>query len=158
MKVWLIPIVSALFLASAVIAKNYGMAGCGLGSLVITSKSNGSQITAATTNGSTYSQFFGITSGTSNCTDDGVALEAKELEYFTEANYESLIQEMAQGSGENITTLAMLFGCNAEQAADFGAALQSHYNEIVPAADASYQEMLQNVSEINNQSNICTEG
>ena len=59
--------------------KVYNMAGCGLGSIVISSDGF-VQIFAATTNGSTANQTFGITSGTSNCTKSGVILASKEQE------------------------------------------------------------------------------
>ncbi len=52
-------------------AAPYGTAGCGLGSIVIGSKPGMMQIFAATTNGTSASQSFGITSGTSNCVDHG---------------------------------------------------------------------------------------
>ena len=43
------------------------------------------QVLAATTNGTSYSQVFGITSGTSNCTTDGVALNEMEQELSQKA-------------------------------------------------------------------------
>ncbi len=44
----------------------YGVAGCGLGSMVFGNQEGGIQVIAATLNG-TGIQTFGITSGTSNC-------------------------------------------------------------------------------------------
>src|SRR6266545_2071443 len=53
--------------ASTGFEPSYGLAGCGLGSMLIGSKPGIVQIFAATTNGSFGTQTFGITSGTSNC-------------------------------------------------------------------------------------------
>ncbi len=53
----------------------YGMAGCGVGSLFISDKGKPMQLLAVTTNGTGVSQWIGvfaITSGTSNCTEDGI--------------------------------------------------------------------------------------
>ena len=52
-------------------AEDYGSAGCGLGSLVF-KQNDGTQILAATTNGTFGSQTFGITFGTSNCNSKGM--------------------------------------------------------------------------------------
>ena len=67
----LFAVVGVLFTASAARAQQggYGMAGCGLGSLLFGNDNTTlMQILAATTNGLFGSQTFGITSGTSNCT------------------------------------------------------------------------------------------
>ncbi len=119
--------------------KNYGLAGCGLGSMMM--GPTGSQVLAGTTNSSTYNQLFGITSGTSNCAEDGVALADREKEYFAEANFESLKQEMAQGKGENLEAFASLMGCSSQT---FASAAQGHYNAIfAPGVDS--ENMLRNI-------------
>lgn len=88
---------SLLFLPVSVLAAGYGPAGCGLGSMVIGSKPGMEQVFAATTNGTSGSQTFGITSGTSNCGDHGLVNLSKEREVFAQENYTSLVKEMAQG-------------------------------------------------------------
>jgi hypothetical protein len=93
-------------------ADDYGMAGCGLGSIVLGSQNNFLQVSAATTNGTFYSQISGITSGTSNCTADGIVKKERTREIFVHMNYESLEQEIAVGKGEKLETLATLFGCS----------------------------------------------
>ncbi|MCB9072358.1 MAG: DUF3015 family protein [Bdellovibrionaceae bacterium] len=47
--------------------KGYGLAGCGLGSVLFGAKPGGVQILAYTTNGSAGNQLFGITFGSLNC-------------------------------------------------------------------------------------------
>src|SRR5690348_11977029 len=57
----------------------YGMAGCGLGSLVFgPNDAPVAQVLAATTNGTFASQTFGISSGTSNCFSGGVLRAERE--------------------------------------------------------------------------------
>lgn len=92
-------------------AKNYGTAGCGLGSIVFGPKPGLIQIVALTLN-ATGTQTFGITSGTSNCTADGIVLKEKEQEIFVHLNFESLEKEMAIGSGEKLSAFANLLGCS----------------------------------------------
>ena len=123
--------------------KKYGTAGCGLGSIILGDQKGMMQIFAATTNG-TGGQTFGITSGTSNCTDDGVAMIDKEKTYFSEANFESLKQEMAQGKGENLKAYATLFGCSSGA---FASTVQNNYGKIfTPGVTAD--GMLDNVQSL----------
>lgn len=59
-------------------SRPYGMAGCGLGSMVV--GKNGGQVTAGTTNGSSSNQYFGITTGTLNCIDDSASEVAHKMD------------------------------------------------------------------------------
>lgn len=93
------------------IAAPYGMAGCGLGSLII-KQNDFLQIFAATTNGTFANQTFGITLGTSNCTPDSKAYQEKQQEIFVTVNFESLETELATGSGEKVFTLAQMLNCD----------------------------------------------
>lgn len=127
-------------IASSSAAASYGMAGCGLGSMVMGPQGN--QVFVATTNGTFYSQFFGITSGTSNCAEDGVALEDSEARSFAEANFESLREEMAQGQGENLDVLASLMGCDA---AMLGQRVRADYGSIFDRSDVTPEIMLERV-------------
>lgn len=112
-------------------ARKYGMAGCGLGSAVF--GPNGGQISAATTNSSSGTQLFGITTGTSNCTPDAQELALLKQESFVVANYATLTKEMAHGEGGSIVGLAETMGCNASVVPNFGRFVQSKYSEIVAA-------------------------
>src|SRR6476659_6200476 len=80
----------------------FGAAGCGLGSMIFADQKGPIQILAATTNDAIFPQTFAISTGPSNCFEDGVALKEKEQEFCANANFESLHQEIAQGQGENL--------------------------------------------------------
>ena len=111
----------------------YGLAGCGLGSMVFEQNEKVQQVLAATTNGTFGTQTFGISSGTSNCSHSGVVTKEKEAEVFVATNFESLHQEMAQGTGENLNALAYLMGCPAD---DFSKAVKSNYATLGATTDA----------------------
>lgn len=111
-------------------AKGYGAAGCGLGSIVISSKGF-VQVFAATTNGTSGNQTFGITSGTSNCTADGIVKLEKAQEMFVAVNYESLEQEMAVGKGEKLESFAKLLGCDAGSVSRFGKLTKDKYSSLI---------------------------
>jgi hypothetical protein len=131
-----------LFAASAFA----GDAGCGLGSLIIQKNSKLLQLSALTTNASSFSQGFGITSGTSNCSASGFVSNDRQIEYFVEVNHDDLSREMAQGEGEKLSVLAQLNGCastDAQQA--FAGMAQKSFDKIIPTADTHPDEVVQNL-------------
>ena len=123
-----------------------GDAGCGLGSLVIKQNTKLMQVFAATTNGTSASQTFGITSGTSNCSASGLVKNDMQIQYFVEVNQEELERDMAQGHGDKITTLAALNGCmTPEQIEAFNAKAQLEFTTIVPAAKTTAVDFVTNL-------------
>jgi hypothetical protein len=110
--------------------KGYGMAGCGLGSIVFGNKPGMVQILAATTNATFGTQTFGITSGTSNCKDAGGG--ATSAKSFIETNREAFAKDVSRGSGETIVNLSALAGCR--DAKMVGAKLQANFKAIFPSA------------------------
>lgn len=108
----------------------YGMAGCGLGSILFGSQPGMIQILAATTNGTFASQTFGITSGTSNCTDTAGGMASASV--FIQTNREALAKDISRGNGETIKNLATLSGCSDPAAV--GVTLQKNFKTIFPSA------------------------
>jgi hypothetical protein len=107
----------------------YGRAGCGLGSIII--KDNGiMQIFAATTNGTSGNQTFGITSGTSNCVEDGVVTANREQEAFVEENMAYLRRDMATGGGEYLAAFGDLLGCEETVGPALGTFAKDHYDTV----------------------------
>jgi hypothetical protein len=52
---------------------------------------------------------------------------------FAQLNFENLSQEMAQGQGEHLASLATLMGVPAEHQAEFFAMTQERYTTLVKA-------------------------
>jgi len=140
-----------LVATAASAAKNYGMAGCGLGAVVI--GKSGNQVIAATTNGTFANQTFGITVGSLNCTDDGVAMSDREQEMFTEANFDLLKKEIAQGQGENVAALASLMGCSATESQAFTAGLQANSANLFTDTP---QNLLFSIRAVESTNNLCS--
>jgi hypothetical protein len=119
-------------------AENYGMAGCGLGSMAF-GKDNGKiQIVAATLNG-TGVQTFGITSGTSNCVDNGAMASAM----YIAVNQEALKKDIARGSGESLNGLSQIMKCGDQTA--LNSALQKNFNTIFPSDGVKSDEITKNI-------------
>ena len=115
--------------------------GCGLGKLAWADFKNqkniAPQVMMATTNGTFGSNTFGISSGTSGCTNDGQVWADQKTTMFALMNFENLTQEMAQGKGEHLASLASLMGIPDEQHAAFFALTQERYTALVQAGETS---------------------
>ena len=116
---WKIIMVMALAsFGQAGIAMAYGNPdtgpGCGLGKLAWADfkqqKDIAPQVLMATTNGTFWSQTFGISFGTSGCTNDGKVWAGRKTEVFVSATFDNLAGDMARGHGEHLTALATLLG------------------------------------------------
>ena len=119
----------------------YGLAGCGLGSMLFGDQKGMIQILAATTNGTFGSQTFGITSGTSNCVESASGTSGART--FIEGNREALAKDAARGSGETITTLSAMAGCKDAKAV--GVALQKRFAQLFPGEKTPVEQVSQNV-------------
>ena len=115
--------------------------GCGLGKLAWQNyphqKVIGIQTMEATTNGLMGNQTFGISSGTSGCTNDGKFWAEEKVNAFAALNFENLAQDMAQGQGEHLASLATLMGIPAAQQPAFFAMTQEKYASLVAAGETS---------------------
>lgn len=143
----------------AQMASAQGDAGCGLGSVVFTSNKKLPQILAVTTNATFGSQTFGITSGTSNCKANGIAMVDREQIFYAENNFDALTIEMAQGRGEHLNGLATLMGCDGMNQSAFGAMTKSRYKVLLPTPNTTPVQMLESLRhELRNNSdlaNVC---
>lgn len=104
------------------------------------------QVFMATTNGSFGSQTFGISFGTSGCTNDGVIMKNKRIDLAAGA-LESLKQEMAQGQGEHLSSLATPLGIAPEDQPVFFSMVQDRYTSLVSPGDASTLMVLYAIEE-----------
>ncbi len=125
--------------------------GCGLGKLAWADFKNqkniAPQVMMATTNGSFGSGTFGISSGTSGCTNDGQVMADQKTTMFAAMNFENLSQEMAQGKGEHLASLATLMGIPAEQHTAFFALTQERYSAMVQAGETSSVALVKALNE-----------
>jgi hypothetical protein len=125
--------------------------GCGLGKLAWSDykgqKEIAPQVLMATTNGTFWSQTFGISSGTSGCSSDGKIMSEHKTTMFAQLNFESLSQEMAQGQGEHLASLATLMGVPGEHQAAFFVMTQERYTSLVKTGEASPVAMVKAIND-----------
>jgi hypothetical protein len=117
-------------------SRAYGLAGCGLGSMVMGPRDG--QISAATTNG-TGMQTIGITLGTSNCVGGSTTAKADQMDKYIVVNKVALADDIARGQGETIQGLAQIMNCS--QSESLGSTLQSKFSTIFSSADLVANEI-----------------
>lgn len=111
---------------------SYGLAGCGLGALIFENQPGAVQVLAGTTNFTSWSNTFGMTSGTSNC---GPSVFASGTRNFVDANREAVAKDISRGQGEAIGALTQINAC--ADSSKVGSALQQRFQEIFPTQDVS---------------------
>lgn len=118
-----------------------GSSGCGPGWYVFQESSLLSSLLRSTTNSFLYPIVtFGMTSGTSNCTQHSlVKTEQESLKYATE-NYYELLTDVATGRGEATATFAQIIGCSPQSIPLFQKRLRAKFNQLFPdhQADAAH--------------------
>lgn len=122
--------------------------GCGLGSMLM----DGQQgvvfnVLAATTNGISGNQTFGMTSGTLGCDGNGTVSYAAAGDYL-DANMEQVARGMATGEGEAMDTLASLMGIAEQDKATFIQVSKSNFSTIFSQENVSSAAVLESLTKV----------
>jgi Protein of unknown function (DUF3015) len=151
MKKYIFLVAILILFSSKAFAAGYGDAGCGLGALLFHDQTGPVQILAATTNGTSFNQAFGISSGTSECDAKSVILAQKQQENFVSNNFSGIAKDMAAGEGEHLSALAGLMGCPAVEQARFNSVTQGNYKVIFAKDSTTPSEALSAVRAVVSQ-------
>jgi hypothetical protein len=136
MKKLLIAVAVALPM-SAMAAGENNIGSCGWGSKLFDGQQGiAPQVLAVTTNGTFGNQTFGITFGTSGCTQDGAVRSNWKTALFIDGNKEMLARDMSVGSGETLDSLAHLMGVESQDRAAFNQVAKENLWKIF-AADST---------------------
>jgi hypothetical protein len=135
-------LLTGLLLAPTVAFASNNVGGCGLGSkLMAGNEGIAPQVLAVTTNGTSGNQTFGITSGTSGCTQDGVVKSNWKTAMFIDSNMNKLARDMSVGHGESLESLAALLGLEGAEKEAFFETAQNNFGRIFPTASVSSLEV-----------------
>jgi DUF3015 family protein len=116
---------------------------CGWGAKLFDGQSGlAPQVLAVTTNGTSGNQTFGITSGTSGCTQNGMVRSTWKTSMFIDGNKERLARDMSIGNGETLDSLAQLIGVRDADRAKFNRATQENFSRIFPSEDATTDKVV----------------
>jgi len=147
MKKLLSMAVMACFMLAAgtVYADNVG---CGFGRMFMKGKTGKvNEILAATTNGTSGSQTFAITSGTAGY-KEGQTIGVNLVEEYVAQNMDNLATDIAKGDGEYVDTLASLM--KVSNKVDFKAKLKTNFNNIYTSDGITSKEVVANINNIYN--------
>lgn len=146
MKKFVLYVAGLLFFGSSAFAKSasketsyqtpYGMNGCGLWSLIIQGKDQGSQLGIFALKTLVFPDFqtSAISTGSSNCVNSGTRQAMlDEQNVFVQVNLDVLEKEAAQGQGETLESFSELLGCKDHKA--FAEWSQSNYHLIFSQRD-----------------------
>jgi hypothetical protein len=125
--------------------------GCGLGTMLFKSNADNSillQAFQATTNGSFGAQTFGITSGTSECSQPSNFVSNQRTNEFVVANMDNLAKDIARGSGETLDAYADLLQVPAEKRPEFYQKLQANFATIFSSEQVVLAEVLDGTASI----------
>jgi len=130
--------------------------GCGLGWQVLSKNSLLSSYTRAVTNAVTSST-SGMTSGTSGCDKHSIVKKEDMDIHYAEANFHSLMTEMAKGNGPYLQGFAMVLGCQGMQIDQFSRSTQKNYDQIFPVNHSSPAGVVESVRATMKTENLCNQ-
>ncbi|MBD5771248.1 DUF3015 domain-containing protein [Marinomonas colpomeniae] len=138
MKKLALSIVLATASVSSFAAGGHSSAGCGLGTEYVFQDADAwyENVLAATTNASSGSQTFGMTSGTSGC-DDSAGETVGSVAVFMNENLEPLAVDMAKGEGETLNALAELMGVENADKALFNEQMKQNFDQVFATAETT---------------------
>lgn len=133
-------LLGALLIPTLSYADNVG--GCGWGSKLFDGqKGVVPQVLAVTTNGTSGNQTFGISSGTSGCTQSGTVESKWKTAAYIDSNMNRLALDASRGQGESLTSLASLVGVSSADTAAFNTVIQKNFAQIFRSPDVSSTEV-----------------
>ena len=136
-------LLAAVVLAPVTVVAVPNVGGCGLGSKLFAGQSGiAPQVLAITTNGSFGSQTFGVSTGTSGCTQDGVVKSNWQTAMFIDENATKLAKDVAVGEGETLDSLAGLLGMQQDDRAVFFAHSKANFDRIFPNENTSSEHVV----------------
>ncbi len=105
------------------------------------------QVLGGTTN-AIGSQTFGISSGTSGCTQDGVVKSNWKTAMFIDGNKEKLARDMSIGNGESLDSLAKLMGVRDADKPAFFLAEKENFARIFASDNASTDQIVASLKQV----------
>ena len=135
----------------APVSRKYGMAGCGLGSVVM--GKHGGQISAATTNQTIfYNQFFALTFGTLNCEDEVTHSALSKIDNFVAVNKVALAGDIARGEGETLHSLSAMMDCG--DSVRFATTMQHNFGRIYPNERVQTMDVTDTLVNVANENDL----
>jgi hypothetical protein len=116
--------------------------GCGWGQVLFEGQNGkASHVLALTTNGTSGNNTFGVTTGTNGCSSSGtISYGGKEMVDVSSV-MDEFGEDLAQGDGEVITTVAVSIGIAPEHREQFKVTMRDNFDTILPSKDVTMEEV-----------------
>ena len=145
----LVVALAGLFSTGAMAAGENNIGSCGWGAKVFDGQRGiGPQVLGATTNGTFGNQTFGISSGTSGCTQDGVVKSTWKTAMFIDGNKDKLAHDMSTGSGETLESLAKLMGIQDQHKAAFFRTTKDNFARIFATDNQTTDQVMASLKQV----------
>ena len=142
-------ILSAVLLVAPSLAFADNIGSCGWGTRLLDgNKGIIPQVAAVTTNGTFGNQTFGITSGTSGCTKEGVVNSSWKMSALIDNNKDKLARDISRGNGEALESLASVMGIESADKAAFFQAAKTNFQQIFPSSTVSTADVVASINEV----------
>jgi hypothetical protein len=137
---------TTLTLASNANAENTG---CGFGSILFNgNKGVVPNILAVTTNGSSGSQTFGITSGTLGCNPNSYVKSSIKLFAFADENLNELASDTAKGNGAYLESVAQILDIKEADKSHFFTVMQDNFSSIFEGEITNTANVVASISNV----------
>ena len=137
-------LLAPLLMVSAGSATADNGAGCGLGQQVFAGQSGlAAHVLAATTNGTSFNQLFGLSFDSLGCNGESVITAEFQRNVFVANNYDNIARDAAQGGGDHLQSLATLMKMQDEDAQRFYTLAQVNYDQLFSESQGGHDEWLQ---------------
>lgn len=117
--------------------------GCGLGQQIWAGKSGlAAHVLAATTNGTSFNQLFGLSFDSLGCDGNSVITAQYLRNLYVANNMDNIARDAAKGSGEHLQSLAELLEIAEQDRPAFFAMTRSRYDTLFSARSTSSRQWL----------------
>jgi hypothetical protein len=123
--------------------------GCGLGTMLFDGADGlVQQVLAVTTNGTSGTQTFGISSGTLDCNLPSRYVSNENLNRFIADNMDNLAKDVAMGQGEYVDALAEIMDVPGSERVEFSQMLQENFSNIFTDGSISHMDVVENIAHL----------
>ncbi|MEZ5525103.1 MAG: DUF3015 domain-containing protein [Pseudomonadales bacterium] len=119
--------------------------GCGWGSMLFEGQSGvAPHVVAATTNGTSGNNTFGMTSGTNGC-DTSQTIDYTGTSAVVFHNMDRLSNDIAKGDGEILSTLAAVIGIEEQDVPVFKRVMHENFSSIYASSDVTSEQVVDSI-------------
>lgn len=128
---------------SVVHAEAPGGPGCGWGNMLLAGQSGlVPHLAASLVNGTSGNATFGMTLGTNGCSTDGELTYGGDPMVWFDQVIDEYSTDVAQGGGDAMNAVAVMFGIRPEDRARFGELMHENFAALFPSTEVSGREVL----------------